>query len=830
MVMRAIPELLDDSSKHTSIAVSKHLKERRESSPPPSSSSESDEDINELPFIPMPLNMVFSGSRMSLTEITGDDDALDGVIPSRGNQHMEEPMESKPSATGKDGDSEEVEKEGDRSRKPLQRGSSVEAEEARVKSRRATMRRGSSADSALLLHISPEEGAAVEEDEEGSKGLKKAVSMELPKRSPSPGLGKLSQEDYALKLELMRQRLLRGGSVDKKMSGLRGPLLETLGVDDERRTSSLDRNLRRARMGAGGMTRASSTENASEGSPKTKVFRKSASFSQGDPEATPLHRRSGAPLEIPNTQAGQVGEQKLHEAISMSVLTEQTRLESRPESPFEFTSVPPTPDLEKEERKWILGNEETDEDQQDGTTISELSSQSHEEDNVSLSSHAAMKSSVPVVSPIIKAESSSRRESVVSSSNESEVKSEVESSASTPAERKKSAYSDVMQTITGLQPNGKQPYSPTSSTPLTHSRTRSNPETILLPEHPAVFAKVATPFSPVLRTDIKDIDSEEVFEARFKKRESSLTRGLKRLTRTKSEEKSPVMPRKMGEEIYRPGPTGAPLEMVSRGLQEKSKSVQDLREVEKDLGLIGRFSMRARKSSLTTKKEEKPKEESKDESASKRRVSWAMGRSKSLDKKVTETLRTDEEIKAKKEVSERDQQKVPDSPVLAMRRRFESKVAGISEKIRSRSEERKETKGMKPSPPEVKKSETPTEEVKSDQKKIGESPVLAMRKRLENKVAGISMKFRSQSEDREAEADVKPEGKRTPLLSRLRHSQSEGMSLKKMDIPENQLAEQTGKLGGNESVESTNSVQADLKSSQSKQCYFGHSLKRRDAY
>ncbi|XP_062384604.1 striated muscle preferentially expressed protein kinase [Sardina pilchardus] len=771
MVMRAIPELLDDSSKHTSIAVSRHLKE---SSPPPSSSSDSDGDIDELPFIPMPMNMVFSGSRMSLTEITGDDDVSDGAIPAKGNQrdHSVEPMECEPSTPGKDGGSEEVGKEGEKSRKPLQRGSSVEAEETRIKSRRATMRRGSSADSALLLHISPEEGATAEESEEGSSSLKKAVSMELPRRSPSPGPGKLSQEDYALKLELMRQRLLRGGSVDKKMSGLRGPLLETLGVDDERRTSSLDRNLRRTRMG--GMTRAASTENPSEGSPKMKVFRKSASFSQVDPEATPLHRRFGAPLEIPNTQPGQMGEQKLHEAVSMSVLTEQTRLESRPESPIEMNSVPSTPDPEQQERKqeerWILGNEKMDEEQQDGTTASELSSQSHEEDNVSLS--------------------------------------EVESSASTPTEKKKSAYADVMQTFTGLQPNGKQPHVPTA----THSRTRSNPETMFLPEHPAVFAKVATPFAPILRTDIKDIDSEEVFEARFKKRESSLTRGLKRLTRTKSEEKSPVMPRKLGEEIYRPGPTGAPLEVVSKGLQEKSKSVQDLREVDKDLGLIGRFSMRAKKSSLAPKKEEKTKDESKDESATKRRVSWALGRSKSEDKKTTEPIKI--EVEAKKEVSERDKQKVPDSPVFAMRRRFESKVAGISEKIRSRSEERKETKSLKPTAPDVTAPETPTEEVKPDQKKIGESPVLAMKKKFEAKVAGISMKLRSQSEDREVETEPKPEGKRTPLLSRLRHSQSEGTSLKKMDIPENQLAEQTGKLGGNDSVDSTNSAQVDVKSSQ----------------
>ncbi|XP_063067598.1 striated muscle preferentially expressed protein kinase-like isoform X3 [Engraulis encrasicolus] len=818
MVMRAIPELLDDSAKHTSIAVSKHL---RGSSPAASSSSDSDEDIDELPFIPMPLNMVFSGSRMSLNEITGDEEAPDIATLVKANNHnREEAMEcDAESGTGKTQESdEEVKDGGEKTRKPLQRGSSVEEEEARIKSRRATMRRGSSADSALLLHISPEEGAETTGEAEDSSGvsLKKAVSMELPRRTPSPGPGKLSQEDYALKLELMRQRLLRGGTADKKMSGLRGPLLETLGVDDERRTSSLDRNLRRTRMGAGGMTRAASTENPGEGSPKMKVFRKSASFS--DPESTPLHRRSGAPLEIPNT--GHMGDQKLHEAMSMSVLAEPTKVNSRSESPTDSnlsTSVSDIVELQgkKQEIKWIVGKEEMDDDEQDETTVSELSSQTPEEDSVSLSSQSVLKDTISVDSSVLGGENSSRRGSMVdrsetvSISTESELKMEVDSTASTPTEKKGSAYAEVMQTIMGLQPNGRQtPSTNGRTTPtaqLTHSRTRSNPETILAPEHPAVFARVAT-LSP-LRTDIKDIDSEEVFEARFKKRESSLTRGLKRLTRAKSEEKSPSMPRKLGEDIYRPGPTGAPLELVARGLQEKSKSVQDLREGDKELGLIGRFSMRSKKSSLVTKKEEKPKGESpKDEATSKRRVSWAMGRSKSLDKKVLET--TDQELEAKKEMADKEDKKVGESPVLAMRRRFESKVAGISEKIRSKSEERKELKTQK----DAERADASVEEGKPDQKKIGESPVLAMRKKFEAKVAGISMKMRSQSEDREQETEPKPEGKKTPLLSRLRHSQSEGTSLKKMDIPENQLEEQTGKFGGNESVESTNSAQVDLKS------------------
>ncbi|KAK5891460.1 hypothetical protein CgunFtcFv8_018711 [Champsocephalus gunnari] len=332
-----------------------------------------------------------------------------------------------------------------------------------------------------------------------------------------------------------------------------------------------------------------------------------------------------------------------------------------------------------------------------------------------------------------------------------------------------------------------------------HAAIRAT-ESPTLPEHPAVFAKVATAdrcpsvistssnpdltaaHQPVLRTDIKDIGSEEVFEARFKKRESSLTRGLRKLTRNKSEEKSPLLNRKegeAGEDVYRPGARGAPVEMVPKGLQEKSKSVQDLREDDKETGLslIGRFSLRAKRSSSVDKKAEKPKEEKPQEvqeAAVSKRVSWAVGRSKSLDTKT-------------------DERKADESSVSAMRRKFESKVAGISAKIRTKSEERKDAGGSQ------------KELVLKDLKKVNDSPVLAMRHKFENQVAGISSKIRSQSEERK-EGE---EGKKTPLFSRHRHSQSEGRGLKGMGIPENQLAKQTGSAASKESIESTSSMHSE---------------------
>lgn len=772
MVMRSIPELLNDSSSHVSIAVARHLKE---GSPPPSSSSDSDADVDELPFIPMPLSMVFSGSRVSLNEIPGDEDITWPSVVADGTRKYGVDVVGTRGGLNDEEETANEERTVKTQRAPLKKGSSVEADESQTKARRATMRRGSSADSALLLHIDPEEGNADEDSEANNKSLKKAVSMELPNRSPSPGAAKLSQEDYALKLELMRQRLLRGGSVDKKMSGLRGPLFETLGMDDDRQTMSLDRNLRRARAGPSTLTRAASSEGPGEDIPKTKVFRKSASFTQGDSEPMPLHRRFGAPLEIPSLGGGGSMEgKKLQEAISMSALTEQTTLESA--SPTGKTSFVLPGQLDQQDNV-------KDHEVEDRVTEIRTKAPLEKPDKVEYESR-----SPSVITPIIVIEEDDDEEEKKGNQglhiNENK----------TTGDQKAPSFASTTDAVPSKTPDKVQP-----RTPPARSQSAET-----LPEHPAVFAKVATlersvssssspellasPRQPVLRTDIKDIDSEEVFEARFKKRESSLTRGLRKLTRTKSEEKSPVLSRKVfegGEEVYRPGPRGAPLEMVSKGLQEKSKSVQDLRSVDQEpgLGLIGRLSLRAKRSTSTEKKPKEEKQPNVQEAAVNKRVSWAIGRSKSLD---TQT---------QKQLDEKEQRKAEESSVSAMRRRFESKVAGISAKIRSHSEERKDKDN----------GGSQKDLAQKNANKVPDSPVLAMRQRFENTVAVISTKIRSQSEERKADA----EGKGTPLFSRHRHSQSEGRGLKGMGIPENQLAKQTGAAASRESVESTSSIQSE---------------------
>ncbi|XP_061572129.1 striated muscle preferentially expressed protein kinase [Cololabis saira] len=790
MVMRSIPELLNDSSNHISIAVPRHLKE---GSPPPSSSSDSDADVDELPFSPMPLSMAFSSSRVSLNEIPGDEDVRHLGVVADGSRKTDvmDPTGTGEGACQKIKGEEEMldeKKMGDSRQVALKKESSVESDETQTRSRRATMRRGSSADSALLLHIDPEEENADKNSTGINNSLKKAVSMELPHRSPSPGPA--SQEEYALKLELMRQRLLRGGNMDKKMSGLRGPLFETLGMDDERRTGSLDRNLRRSRAVQSTLTRAASSESPGEDMPKTKVLRKSVSFTQ-DSEPMPMHRRFGAPLEIPSAVNAPLDGKILREATSMSALGEQT-LESP--SPREKTSfVFPTPaNLDQHQKQ---NNVKKHEDV-DARTEKRTKTQVEKEDVVE------SERSPSVITPIIVIEEDDDEE------EESKGDRVFRFHEETPQNNKQFAHEGGTQAV--AEPSRMS------------SRGRSKAKTgdiksrdaFASPEHPAVFAKVASsdraagsassssipnppavPRPPVLRTDIKDIDSEEVFEARFKKRESSLTRGLRKLTGNKSEEKSPVLDRKAegGEDIYRPGPRGAPLEMVSKGLQEKSKSVQDLRGVERDSGLslIGRFSMRGKRSSSTEKgeKAKDEKQENVQEPAVSKRVSWAVGRSKSLDAKDLSVAGTH------KQPDEREQRKADESSVSAMRRKFESKVAGISAKIRSQSEERKAKEAGGSQKDLVQKSLN----------NVPDSPVLAMRQRFENKVAEISTKIRSQSEERKGD----PESRSTPLFARHRHSQSEGRGLKGMGIPENQLAKQTATSASKDSIESASSMQSE---------------------
>lgn len=179
MVLRPIPELLEDTSNHLSIAVPRHLKE----SPALSSSSDSD-DLDELPFIPMPHQVEFSGSRMSLNEIPTDDETIgtsEGLQPegdvsamewqSQGTGKPGVALGKRPRGAGprrpcaeveapgsSDEEAPEAQKRPEYPRKAMRKGSSLESPGS---GRRGELKRGGSADSALLLQQLPgtEEGA-----------------------------------------------------------------------------------------------------------------------------------------------------------------------------------------------------------------------------------------------------------------------------------------------------------------------------------------------------------------------------------------------------------------------------------------------------------------------------------------------------------------------------------------------------------------------------------------------------------------------------------------------------------------------------------------------
>lgn len=880
MVMRSIPELLNDSSSHISIAVPRHLKE---GSPLPSSSSDSDEDIDELPFIPMPLQMEFSGLRMSLNEIQTNEQKSgkqDGTGKWSGSPtQAQEEMECDSQEAAKNGvemgkvrirkrssleddrgssDEEtpaELVKKTEVTRKPLRRGSSMESDKPEGGRRRGELRRGGSADSALMLRITPEEDAGEGGHEDGQRVLKKAVSMELPRRSASPGTVKMSQEDYALKLELMRQRLLRGGSVDNKMSGLRGPLLETLGMGDEKCTISSDRYSRTARLGP--LTRAASSDSTRDEASNPKVLRKAASFSQGDSEPIALHRRLGAPLEIP---LAQVEERKLKEAISMSALTEQIKLDSRPVTPREPSPKPPNPESVIQESPTKTESEESFIDKEikhdenisekmDGLTTDNFDERSStsgfSEKDMSISEEPMMESEciaqqIPIPSPDIQEENMDvdieREQEEIMKEEEKRIASlehlneeenisreniederekpfntiintssitrtpseeynslqENDASASvTPSSPSRivlpngtsSAYASIMQTIMvpAVQPLCQQHLSPSaavvpsnssaSDSPKTSAVTfspasvpsvSSGPSTTSTTEHPAVYSRVASPDmitkepSPSRATahsssqqdlsvsaNIEDITSEELFEARFKKRESSLSRSLKFFSRSKNGDKSQAMPpdaTEASEDIYRPGPVGAPLELSHRRLEEKSKSVQDLREAQKDQGFMRRLSLRLKRTPSTERKEEMPKED--DSAPLRRRLSWTLGRRGSQDKKELEMIHMD----GGGSLREKDDKEI---------------------------------------------------------RKPNESPVLAMRRKIESTVAGISTRIRSYSEERRSSEEKEP--KRTPIFSMIRRATSESRGLKPPSLPQNQLAAQTSNGASSESLDSVSS-------------------------
>ncbi|XP_012867202.1 PREDICTED: striated muscle preferentially expressed protein kinase [Dipodomys ordii] len=518
LVLRPIPELLRAPPERVWVAMPRR-------SPPSgglsSSSDSEEEDLEELPSVPRPLQPEFSGSRVSLTDIPTEDETLGS--PEAG---VATPLDWQ-----EQGRAPSLDQEAPSSQNLPSPG---QESPAGPSPRRGELRRGSSAESAL-----PRAGPR-----EPGRGLHKAASVELPqRRSPSPGAtrltrGGLGEGEYAQRLQALRQRLLRGGAEDGKVSGLRGPLLESLGG--------------RARDPR--MARAASSEAAPHHPPppESRGLQKSSSFSQGEAEPRGRHRRAGAPLEIP---VAKLGARRLQESPSLSALSEaQPPSPARPSAPKPSTPKSAEPSAP--------------------TTPSEPPPPSAPQP-------APEKAPQPSPRPVRTAKP-----------------------ARAPAALPLTPYAQIMQSLQ-LSP-AESPQVPTAlpAEPQPHAavfaRVASPPaggpekRSPSARAPPMVAEKARVPTVPPrpgssLSSSIENLESEAVFEAKFKRsRESPLSRGLRLLSRSRSEERGPFRGAEEEDGIYRPSPAGTPLELVRR--PERSRSVQDLRAVGEP-GLVRRLSL-----------------------------------------------------------------------------------------------------------------------------------------------------------------------------------------------------------------------------------------------
>ncbi|NWW32457.1 SPEG kinase, partial [Panurus biarmicus] len=622
MVLRPIPELLEDTSNHLSIAVPRHLKE----SPALSSSSDSD-DLDELPFIPMPHQVEFSGSRMSLNEIPTDDETI-GTSERLQPEGDASAMEWQSQGTGKPGvalgkrprgagpwrpcaegeapgssdeEDPEAQKRPEYPRKAMRKGSSLESPGS---ARRGELKRGSSADSALLLQQLPgtEEGAEVARDPR--RALAKAASMELPRRKVVWG-----EDDHAQRLELMRQRLLRGSSGDSKVSGLRGPLLETLGVSPDKKVS------RSAWLEAPAVPRLES--------PSLSALSDARPTVPPDTPSTPTP--PPAEITVPQAPPAKAASGRRH--------------------------IPEEHGPPGASKAATTGKKPTDSRQEEKTPSKAAGA----------SGEGAARTGAPTppkpTTPV-------------------------------PQTHIKSSYAKMMQAMGAMQDREPATEKPPPTTSKPPPNIKETP--------PASPAKPPTP-APASRREVKptgsssslviqDIDSEEVFEAKFKRgRESSLTRGLKLLTRSRSEDRHLAGPPVSDEGIYRPTPAGVPLELRRdrpTGLAAKSKSVQDLHEVEKDGGFFRRMSILLKRTPPAERKKSMGEDGGSETPSGGRRFSWSMALASSRERRDSESLKSEPGGGGESE-----------SPAVAVRRKISSTMERVSARLRSLSDERPEGEG-----------------------------------------------------------------------------------------------------------------------------------------
>jgi serine/threonine protein kinase len=521
-VLRPIPELLRAPPERVWVAMPR----RQPPSGGLSSSSDSEEEeLEELPSVPRPLQPEFSGSRVSLTDIPTEDEALGTPEAGAATPMDWQEQERTPSKDQEAPSPEALPSPGQESPD----GPSP---------RRPELRRGSSAESALPRVGSREPG----------RSLHKAASVELPqRRSPSPGAtrltrGGLGEGEYAQRLQALRQRLLRGGPEDGKVSGLRGPLLESLGG--------------RARDPR--MARAASSEAAPhhQPPPESRGLQKSSSFSQGEAEPRGRHRRAGAPLEIP---VARLGARRLQESPSLSALSE-----TQPPSPAR-PSVPKLSITKSPEPSAVTSRDspQPPEPQPVPEKVPEPKPEPVR----------AAKPAQPPLALQMPTQPLTPYAQIMQSLQLSSPTLSPQDPAVPPSEPK--PHAAVFARVASPPPGVSEKRVPSARTP------------------PVLAEKARVPTVPPrpgssLSGSIENLESEAVFEAKFKRsRESPLSRGLRLLSRSRSEERGPFRGAE-DDGIYRPSPAGTPLELVRR--PERSRSVQDLR-VAGEPGLVRRLSL-----------------------------------------------------------------------------------------------------------------------------------------------------------------------------------------------------------------------------------------------
>ncbi|XP_077927471.1 striated muscle preferentially expressed protein kinase isoform X4 [Halichoerus grypus] len=529
LVLRPIPELLRAPPERVWVAVPRR--------PPPSgglssSSDSEEEELEELPSVPRPLQPEFSGSRVSLTDIPTEDEAL-GTPEAGAATPMD--WQEQGRAPSQDQEAPSPQALPSPGREP-QAGSSPQRRE---------LRRGSSAESAL-----PRAGPR-----EPGRGLHKAASVELPqRRSPSPGAtrltrGGLGEGEYAQRLQALRQRLLRGGPEDGKVSGLRGPLLESLGG--------------RARDPR--LARAASSEAAPrhQPPPETRGLQKSSSFSQGEAEPRGRHRRAGAPLEIP---VARLGARRLQESPSLSALSE-----AQPPSPARpSASKPSVP--KSSAPKSLEPPAATPSDAPQPLAPQPAQDKAPKS---TLEPVPAPKPTQPALAPQTPAPPTTPYAHIMQSLQLSgHTQGPLHGPGAPPSEPR--PHPAVFARVASPPPGASEKRAPTAGA------------------HPVLAEKARVPTVPrrpgsSLSSSIENLESEAVFEAKFKRsRESPLSRGLRLLSRSRSEERGPFRGAQEEDGMYRPSPAGTPLELVRR--PERSRSVQDLRAVGEP-GLVRRLSL-----------------------------------------------------------------------------------------------------------------------------------------------------------------------------------------------------------------------------------------------